>query len=59
MNWAHDIDAQYSGGRDFIGAPTTVSDAVGLLSSIGPNTARIEFPYPAQELSFDVIELRR
>jgi len=59
MNWARDADAHYSGGRDFIGAPTTVSDAVGLLSAIGPNTARIEFPYPAQESSFDVIELRR
>ncbi len=59
MNWAKDGPANYSSARQSLGADTTPSDAVGLLSSIGPNVARIEFPYPAQESTFDVIELRR
>jgi Domain of unknown function (DUF4893) len=59
MNVAHDRAAHYSGGREFIGAETTPSDAVGLLSSTGLGSARIEFPYPAQEAMFDVIELKR
>lgn len=59
MNWSKDKQAFYSSGRPSLGADTTPSDAVGLLSSIGPNVARIEFPYPAQESTFDVIELRR
>jgi len=58
-NWSKDKQALYSSGRASLGAETTPSDAVGLLSSIGPNVARIEFPYPAQESMFDVIELRR
>ena len=58
-NWSKDKQAFYSSGRTSLGAETTPSDAVGLLSSIGPNVARIEFPYPAQESTFDVIELRR
>jgi hypothetical protein len=59
MNWSKDKQAFYSSGRPSLGAQTTPSDAVGLLSSIGPDVARIEFPYPAQESTFDVIELRR
>jgi hypothetical protein len=59
MNVAHTPTAMYSGGRDYIGADITPSDAVGLLSSTGPRSARIEFPWPAQESVFDVIELRR
>lgn len=59
MNWSKDGPANYSSSRPSLGAETTPSDAVGLLSSIGPNVARIEFPYPAQESTFDVIELRR
>ncbi|HVZ70230.1 MAG TPA: DUF4893 domain-containing protein [Rhizomicrobium sp.] len=58
-NWSKDKQAFYSSGRASLGAETTPSDAAGLLSSIGPNVARIEFPYPAQESTFDVIELRR
>jgi hypothetical protein len=58
-NWSKDEQAFYSSERTSLGAETTPSDAVGLLSSIGPNVARIEFPYPAQESIFDVIELRR
>lgn len=58
-NWSKEEQAFYSSERTSLGAETTPSDAVGLLSSIGPNVARIEFPYPAQESTFDVIELRR
>lgn len=49
----------YSGGNHGAGAPTTHSDAVGVLSSIGPGHLRIEFPYPFYESTFDVMELRR
>ncbi|HSZ11056.1 MAG TPA: DUF4893 domain-containing protein [Rhizomicrobium sp.] len=59
MNVARDRAAHYSGNSAYIGADTTPSDAVGLLSSTGPGSARIEFPYPAQESVFDVIELKR
>lgn len=59
MNIARASNAMYSGGRAYLGADTTPSDAVGLLSSTGPRTARIEFPWPAQESLFDVIELKR
>jgi hypothetical protein len=59
MNWSKDKQAFYSSARASLGAKTTPSDVVGLLSFIGPNAARIEFPYPAQESTFDVIELRR
>lgn len=49
----------YSGGNTGVGAPTTHSDTVGVLSRIGPNRLRIEFPYPFYESTFDVMELRR
>jgi hypothetical protein len=32
---------------------------VGLLESTGRSSARIEFPYPVQESTFDIIELKR
>ena len=50
---------RYSGNRPSVGAQATPDDAIGLLSSIGPQRARIEFPYPVQESTFDVIELKR
>lgn len=49
----------YSGGNTGIGAPTSSSDVAGIVSSIGAGRARIEFPYPAIESTFDVIELAR
>jgi hypothetical protein len=49
----------YSGGGASAGAMAISSDMVGLVSSIGPGRARIEFPYPVLESTFDVIELRR
>lgn len=59
MNAAKDKPADYSGARPSLGAATTPSDVAGLLSLTGPNTARLEFPNPAQESTFDVIELKR
>ena len=49
----------YSGGNQGAGAPTTHGDSVGVLSRIGPNRLRIEFPNPFYESTFDVMELRR
>jgi hypothetical protein len=49
----------YSGNGPAAGAATTPDDAVGLLEAIGPRSARIEFPYPVQESTLDIIELRR
>jgi hypothetical protein len=50
----------YSGGRQGgAGARSSTNDQVGLISSIGQGRARIEFPYPLIESTFDVIELRR
>jgi hypothetical protein len=50
---------RYSGNGGSVGAGATPDDAIGLLESTGPGSARIEFPYPLQESTFDVIELRR
>ncbi len=49
----------YSGNGASVGAEATPDDQIGLLLGTGENTARIEFPYPVQESTFDVIELRR
>lgn len=49
----------YSGNGATGGAPVTPDDQIGLLSMIGPGHLRVEFPYPLQESTFDVLELRR
>lgn len=49
----------YSGGNPGIGVASSSSDLVGLVSTLGRGHARIEFPYPAIESDYDVIELRR
>jgi hypothetical protein len=49
----------YSGNGASAGAMATPDDAVGLLEGTGSHSARIEFPYPVQESTFDVIELKR
>ena len=49
----------YSGNGASVGADATPDDAVGVMTSIGPGHARIEFPYPVQESTFDVIEMKR
>jgi hypothetical protein len=50
---------RYSGNGPSAGASATPDDAIGLLESTGHSSARIEFPYPVQESTFDIIELRR
>lgn len=49
----------YSGNHASAGAVATPDDAVGVFSATGPDHARIELPYPVQESTFDVIELKR
>lgn len=49
----------YSGNGASAGAPATPDDQIGLLSAIGEGRARIEMPYPLQESTLDVIELKR
>jgi len=50
---------RYSGNGPSAGAAATPDDAIGLLESTGRSSARIEFPYPVQESTFDIIELKR
>jgi hypothetical protein len=49
----------YSGNGASLGASQTPDDQIGRLSMIGAGHARLEMPYPVQESTFDVIELRR
>jgi hypothetical protein len=50
---------RYSGNGPSAGAQATPDDVIGLLSSTGRGTARLELPYPMQESVFDVIEMKR
>jgi hypothetical protein len=52
-------ERHYSGNGASVGVPATPDDAVGVMTSIGPGHARVEFPYPVQESTFDVLELKR
>ncbi len=49
----------YSGGGASTGADATPDDQIGLLSLTQDGRARLELPYPVQESTFDVIELKR
>jgi hypothetical protein len=49
----------YSGTGAAVGAPATPDDQIGLLSLLSDGRARLELPYPLQESTFDVIELKR
>ena len=49
----------YSGNGATVGAPVTPDDQIGLLQQIGPGHLRLEFPFPLQESTMDVLELRR
>ena len=49
----------YSGNGAAVGASATPDDQIGLLSLLSDGRARIEFPYPLQESTFDVLELKR
>ena len=50
---------RYSGNGAAVGAPATPDDQIGLLSLLADGRARLELPYPVQESTFDVIELKR
>ncbi|MCH8858334.1 MAG: DUF4893 domain-containing protein [Proteobacteria bacterium] len=49
----------YSGASPGVGTYTSSRDAAGAITGTGVGRARIEFPYPAIESTFDVIELVR
>ncbi|MDE2183532.1 MAG: DUF4893 domain-containing protein [Alphaproteobacteria bacterium] len=50
---------RYSGNAASAGAPATPDDQIGLLSLLADGRARLELPYPVQESTFDVLELKR
>lgn len=49
----------YSGTGASAGASATPDDQIGLLTLTYDRRARLELPYPVQESTFDVIELKR
>jgi hypothetical protein len=49
----------YSGNGASAGASATPDDQIGILTSIDARHARLEMPYPVQESTFDVLELKR
>jgi hypothetical protein len=58
-NGANEKPPQYSGTGASAGAAQTPDDQIGLLSLTYDGRARLELPYPVQESTFDVIELKR
>jgi len=49
----------YSGNGASAGAGATPDDQIGILTAISSNHLRLEMPYPVQESTFDVLELKR
>jgi hypothetical protein len=49
----------YSGNGASAGAGATPDDQVGVLTAITANHLRLEMPYPVQESTYDVLELKR
>ncbi|HEY4944395.1 MAG TPA: DUF4893 domain-containing protein [Rhizomicrobium sp.] len=49
----------YSGSGASAGADATPDDQIGILTAIDAHHARLEMPYPVQESTFDVLELKR
>jgi hypothetical protein len=58
-NGANEKPPAYSGTGAAAGAAATPDDQIGLLSLTYDGRARLELPYPVQESTFDVIELKR
>ena len=56
---ANEKPPHYSGTGASVGAGQTPDDQIGLLSLTYDGRARLELPYPVQESTFDVIELKR
>ena len=50
---------QYSGNGASVGAIATPDDQIGVMTMIGPGHARLEMPFPVQESTLDVLELKR
>jgi Domain of unknown function (DUF4893) len=55
----HEPPHAYPGNGASAGAHATPDDQIGLLVASSANAARVEFPYPVQESTFDILELRR
>ncbi len=49
----------YSGNGASAGASATPDDQIGILTMISAGHARLEMPFPVQESTLDVIELKR
>jgi hypothetical protein len=49
----------YSGNGASAGAGATPDDQIGLLTAISGSHLRLELPYPVQESTFDILELKR
>ncbi len=49
----------YSGNGASAGAAATPDDQIGILTAIDARHARLEMPYPVQESTYDVLELKR
>jgi hypothetical protein len=58
-NGANEKPRVYSGSGAAAGAAATPDDQIGLLSLTYDGRARLELPYPVQESTYDVIELKR
>lgn len=58
-NGANEKPPAYSGTGASAGATATPDDQIGLLTQTYDGRARLELPYPVQESTFDVIELKR
>lgn len=58
-NGANEKPAAYSGTGASAGAAQTPDDQIGRLTVTYDGRARLELPYPVQESTFDVIELKR
>jgi hypothetical protein len=55
----HEPPHSYPGNGASAGAKATPDDQIGLFSASSVHEARVEFPYPVQESTFDILELRR
>jgi hypothetical protein len=58
-NGANETPPAYSGTGASAGAAQTPDDQIGRLTVTYDGRARLELPYPVQESTFDVIELKR
>ena len=50
---------RYSGNGASVGGTATPDDQIGILTMIGAGHARLEMPFPVQESTLDVLELKR